>query len=87
MSPSVAADRFPTWKHILLIFAGMVVLGLSACFGFLATLNFNTGDSPISIVFGVLFFLAVLAVLVDMVFVVWRIIRGQMNAPPSQDPP
>jgi uncharacterized membrane protein required for colicin V production len=81
VSPSSSTDRFPTWAHILLIFVGMVILGVSACVGFLSTLNFNGGTSPVNTAFGFFFGVAVLGVLLDVVLVVWRLIRGSQSQP------
>ena len=80
MSPS-STDRFPTWAHILLIFVGMVLLGISACIGFLTTLNFNGRSNAFNSLFGVLFGVAVLGVLIDVVLLVWRLIRGSQSQP------
>ena len=54
---------------------GGLVLAAGSCAGFLATLNINRGDDPVSIAFGVGFVVSLLVAGVGVVLVIVRLVR------------
>jgi hypothetical protein len=67
----------PPWAPVVTTIVCALVLGLGSCFGFLSTLNFNGGSSPLNTAFMLLFLLCAAAFLGG---VVWAFIRLLNNS-------
>jgi hypothetical protein len=82
-------QSFPSWKQALVTFGGGFVLAISACFGFLVTLNINGPSSAINVFAAIMFGVGVIAILVGVVFVLILILRTILDKPkpPAPSPP
>lgn len=84
-------QRFPTWKQVIVMLAGGFVLAITACVGFLASFSGNFergGDTLLTPIAAILFFVGVLAFLGGFVLLIVRGIRAltQKNEPPASPP-
>lgn len=75
MNEQQPKQRFPTWKQALLILCSGIVLGLSSCAAFLATISSNSSDN-LSAALATGFGIGVVTSLVGLVLVLIRAIRG-----------
>lgn len=62
----------PSWTPIIVTIVCAVALGIGSCFGFLTTLRFNGGTSPLNTAYMILFLICAIAFLGG---VVWAFIR------------
>src|SRR5262245_23935912 len=87
VAPTAPPQPFPSWKQALVTALGGVVLAVTACFGFLVTLsgNFERGGNafwtPLA---AILFCVGLLMILVGVVLVIWRALRGPTQSGPPQ---
>lgn len=65
----------PTTAQVLVTFLGGLVLAGGSCAGFLATLNINRGDEPVSTAFAIGFILSLLLAGIGVVLAIIRVIR------------
>ena len=88
ISPKGPSQRFPTWKQALLIFAGGIVLAVSACFGFVisASSNFERGGGPFTPLAALLFVAGAIVTVVGAVLVIIRMVRSAIH-PGEKRPP
>jgi hypothetical protein len=91
-APPPEAQRFPTWKQVLVMLGGSLLLAASACFGFVVSLgnNFNQGGDPVlTPLTAILFFVGVVGFLVGLVMLIIRMVRraGGARKPPAAGDP
>ena len=91
LPPPARKAPFPTWKQGLVLFLGGLVLGASACFGFLATLNLNSSrgheaQELFNVLFAVLFGIGGLAFFIGGVFIFIRMVSALIAPKPPGQP-
>jgi predicted Co/Zn/Cd cation transporter (cation efflux family) len=85
-SPPPPRQRYPTWKQVLVMLLGGLVLAVTACVGFLMSLggNFERGGNDLTPIAAVLFGAGVLAFLIGVVMLFIRLL---LRASAKREPP
>ncbi len=87
-TPSPPSHRYPSRKQVLVMVVGGLVLAVTACAGFFASLSGNFergGDAVLTPLAAILFCVGVLAFVVGLVMLLVRVVRGARDR--SQPPP
>ena len=84
--PQAPRQRYPSWKQVLVMLLGGLVLAVTACVGFLVSLggNFERGGNVLTPVAAILFGGGVLAFVIGLVMLFIRLL---LHASAKRQPP
>ena len=85
-SPQAPPQRYPSWKQVLVMLLGGLVLAVTACVGFLVSLggNFERGGNDLTPLAAILFGAGVLASVIGLVMLFIRLL---LHASAKREPP